>query len=123
MYLTILSDWIATTNGIITLITGALGLIGTAIGMFFAIKNWISLKKNKSAQEIWESIMNMADAAMQEAEKSGASGADKKQIVINAVTAGLKADGLDISGFLNQLSDYIDQCISFANGLNGHDKD
>lgn len=35
----IVLDWISTTNGLIALITGLLGLIGTGIGAFFAIKN------------------------------------------------------------------------------------
>jgi hypothetical protein len=33
-----MTDWITTANGIIALITGLLGLIGTGIGAFFAVK-------------------------------------------------------------------------------------
>ena len=32
------TDWITTTNGIIALITGLLGLIGTGVGAYFALK-------------------------------------------------------------------------------------
>ena len=36
-----MSDWITTANGLIALITGLIGLIGTGVGAFFAIKNFI----------------------------------------------------------------------------------
>lgn len=112
-----MADWITTANGIITLITGLLGLIGTGIGAFFAIKNWVNVLKTKNAQEIWAMIMNMADAAMKEAEASIKSGEDKKKMVIDAVKAGCKSAGVDIEIFIDQLSDYIDQTISFVNDM------
>ena len=112
-----MADWITTANGIITLITGLLGLIGTGIGAFFAIKNWVNALKTKNAQEIWAMIMNMADAAMKEAEASMKSGEDKKKMVIDAVKAGCKSAGVDIEIFIDQLSDYIDQTISFVNDM------
>jgi hypothetical protein len=62
-------------------------------------------------------IMEMADAAMKEAEKSGKSGADKKQMVIDAVKAGCKAAGINLDLFIDQLSDYIDSSISFVNNM------
>ena len=65
-----MTEWITTANGIITLITGLVGLIGTGIGAFFAIKNWITVLKTKSSQEIWALIMEIADAAMAEAERA-----------------------------------------------------
>ena len=112
-----MADLINTANGIITLITGLAGLIGTGIGAYFAIKNWIKLVKEKNANEIWKMIMEMADAAMKEAEKSCKAGADKKTMVIDSVKAGCKSVGLDISNFLNQLDAYIDQTISFVNQM------
>lgn len=117
MILTSITEWITTANGIITLITGLIGLIGTGVGAFFAIKNWVAVLKTKNSQEIWAMIMNMADAAMKEAEASGKSGADKKQMVIDAVKAGCKAAGVDMDIFIDQLSDYIDQTIAFVNGM------
>lgn len=117
MILTSVAEWLTTANGIVTLITGLIGLIGTGIGAYYAIKNWITVLKTKSSQEIWSMIMNMADAAMKEAEASGKSGADKKQMVIDAVKAGCKAAGVDMDTFIDQLSDYIDQTISFVNGM------
>lgn len=112
-----MAEWITTANGIITLLTGLIGLIGTGIGAYFAVKNWFKVLKTKNAQEIWSMIMNMADAAMKEAEASEKSGVDKKQMVVDAVKAGCKAAGVDMSMFIDQLSDYIDQTISFVNGM------
>ena len=62
-------------------------------------------------------IMEMADAAMKEAEKSCKTGADKKKMVIDSVKASCKAAGLDLDLFIDQLSDYIDQTISFVNDM------
>lgn len=113
-----MADWIETTNGIITLVTSLLGLVGTAVGAYFAIKNWISVLKNKNKQEIWAMIMQIADAAMTEAEKSLQSGDTKKQVVIDTVKASCKAANIDVELFIDQLSDYIDQTISFVNSMN-----
>lgn len=110
-------DWITTANGIITLITGLVGLIGTGIGTYFAIKNWITVFKTKNAQEVWAMIMEMADAAMKEAEASMKDGETKKQMVIDSVKAGCKAAGVDADLFIEQLSDYIDSTIKFVNGM------
>lgn len=112
-----MAEWITTANGIITLITGLVGLIGTGIGAYFAIRNWIIVLKNKNASEIWTMIMEVADAAMKEAEKSTKSGADKKQMVIDMVKASCKSAGIDMDLFIDQLSDYIDQTITFVNGM------
>ena len=110
-------EWISTTNGIITLLTGLGGLITTAIGAYFAIRNWVKLVKEKGFQEGWNLVMGMADAAMKEVESSLLSGEDKKKTVIDSVSAGCKAAGLNIDLFLNQLSVYIDETISFVNGM------
>ena len=75
-----------TVQEIITLVTGLCGLISAGIGAYFAIKNWIKVTKNKNAQEIWAMIMEMADAAMKEAERSCKTGADKKKMVILGLT-------------------------------------
>ena len=61
--------------------------------------------------------MSMADAAMKEAEASGKAGADKKQMVIDAVKASCKAAGVNLDLFIDQLSDYIDQTIKFVNDM------
>ena len=112
-----MTEWITTANGIITLITGLIGLIGTGIGAYYAVKNWITVLKTKNSQEIWAMIMEIADAAMAEAEKTGKSGADKKQMVIETVKASCKAAGVNLDVFIEQLGNYIDDAIKFANNL------
>ena len=106
-----------TVQELIALITGLCGLISAGIGAYFAIKNWIAATKSKNAQEIWAMIMEVADAAMKEAEKSCKTGADKKAMVIESVKASCKAAGLDLDLFIDQLSDYIDQTINFVNAM------
>ena len=110
-------DWITTANGIITLITGLVGLIGTGIGAYFAIRNWITVLKTKNSQEIWSLIMEMADAAMTEAEASMKDGETKKKMVIDSVKASCKAAGIEADLFIDQLSDYIDNTIKFVNSM------
>ena len=102
---------------LVELIAALFGLIGTGIGAFFAIKGWIKAFKEKDSKEKWALIMEMADAAIKEAEKSGASGADKKTMVIESVKAGCKAAGVNLDDFIDQLADYIDQTISFVNDM------
>lgn len=103
---------------LVELLTALVGLIGTGIGAFFAIKNWIKAFKEKDGKQKWATIMEMADAAIKEAEKSGKSGADKKTMVVESVKASCKAAGIEIGDFIDQLSDYIDQTISFVNTFN-----
>lgn len=117
MFLTNAADWVTTANGIITLITSFVGLVGTGIGAYFAIKNWVQLLKEKKANEIWKLVMEMADAAMKEAEVSAKSGEEKKQIVIDSVKASCKAAGVNLDLFIDQLSDYIDQTIAFVKSM------
>jgi hypothetical protein len=112
-----MTDWITTANGIITLITGLVGLIGTGIGAYFAIRNWITVMKTKNSQEIWSLIMEMADAAMTEAEASMKDGETKKKMVIDSVKASCKAAGIEADLFIDQLSDYIDNTIKFVNSM------
>lgn len=110
-------NWLTTAQGVLSLITGLVGLLGTGVGAFFAIKNFIAATKTKSANEIWTIIMSMADASMKEAEASQKSGEDKKQMVLDSVNAACKSAGLDMSLFLDQLNTYIDQTISFVNQM------
>lgn len=107
---------------IITLITGLLGLIPTAIAAYFAIKNFIEVTKERSSKEIWALIMSLADAAMKEAEQSLKDGESKKQMVIDSVKVGCKSAGIDLDMFIDQLSDYIDDTIDFVNCMNNKNK-
>ena len=111
------ANWLTTAQGVLSLITGLIGLIGSGIGAFFAIKNFIKAAKTKSMNEIWSMIMAMADAAMKEAEASQKSGEDKKQMVLDAVKSGCKAANINIDAFIDQLSQYIDQTIDFVNKM------
>ena len=111
------ANWLTTAQGVLSLITGLIGLIGSGVGAFFAIKNFIKVAKTKSMNEIWSMIMAMADAAMKEAEASQKSGEDKKQMVLDAVKSGCKAANIDIDAFIDQLSQYIDQTIDFVNKM------
>lgn len=111
------ANWLSTAQGVLSLITGLIGLIGSGVGAFFAIKNFIKAAKTKSMSEIWSMIMAMADAAMKEAEASQKSGEDKKQMVLDAVKSGCKAADINIDAFIDQLSQYIDQTIDFVNKM------
>ena len=110
-------EWIESANQIVVLITSLVGLIGTGIGAFFAIKGWVKAFKEKDAKQKWATIMEIADAAIKEAEKSGKAGADKKEMVVNSVKASCKAAGIDIDAFIDQLLEYIDQTIAFVNDM------
>lgn len=102
---------------LIKLVLALVGLIGTGVSTFFAIKATIAKNKGKSMAEIWALIMSMADSAMKAAEASGKVGADKKQMAIEGVKASALAAGIDIAPFIDQLSAYIDQTITFVNGM------
>jgi len=105
-----MGEWISTINGLITLITALIGLIGTGVGAFFAAKE-------KSFNELKTMVFSMADAAMKEYEHSTLKGADKKKAVIESVKASCKAAGVDLDLFLDQLDSYIDSCIDWYNGM------
>ena len=110
-------NWLETANGIVTLISALIALIGTGIGVYLAVKNFIKLMKSNTKEQNWKLIMKIADAAMETAEKSGKKGADKKQMVIESVKASCKAAGIDADEFIDQLVDYIDQTIAFVNSM------
>ena len=110
-------EWLETANGILTLTSALIALIGTGIGVIFAIKNFIKLMKSNTKEQNWKLIMKIADTAMKTAETSGKNGADKKQMVIKSVKASCKAAGIDADQFIDQLADYIDQTIAFVNSM------
>lgn len=112
-----MSEFISTANGLIALLTGLFGLIGAGIAAFFAIKGFVKAFREKSLSQQWALIMEIADAAMKEAEASGKDGKSKKEQVLAAVDAGCKAAGIDASAFWAQLGEYIDQTIAFVNGM------
>ena len=110
-------DWITTANGLIALITALCGLIGTGISAFFAIKTLLKSRKEKTFQENWELIKQIATNAMSVAEQTNMQGKNKKELVIDMVKEGCKVAGIDISVFIDQLMAFIDQSITFANTI------
>ena len=110
-------DWITTVEGLIALITAFFGLCGTAVGAFMTIKTFIKSRKDKSFKENLELLKTVADAAMVSAEKSGKSGAEKKEIVIQAVKEAAKAAGLDFDLFIDQISQFIDNSVKWHNSF------
>lgn len=110
-------DWITTANGLIALITGLVGLIGTGLGAFFTVRAFIQKNKANSATQNWKMIMQAADAAMEVVEHSHMNGKNKKDLAMDMVKKSCEAMGLDITPFLDQLSAYIDQCISWFNQM------
>ena len=117
MILMSINEFLSTAEGVISLITALVGLIGTGVGAFFAVKNWITATKEKSSKEIWAMIMEVADKAMKDVEKSAAEGKDKKEMVISAVKEACKAAGIDLGPFIDQLVAYIDSCIGWYNDM------
>ena len=112
-----MNEFLQTANGLIALITALVGLIGTGIGAFFTIKTLINSRKDKTFQDNWNFIKQVAMSAMSKAEESGKKGKDKKQIVIDSVKEACKAAGINLDAFIDQLRAFIDQSIEFANTL------
>jgi hypothetical protein len=110
-------DWITSANGLITLIIGLFGLVSAGISLFALIKNLIKTSKDKTFQENWKLIMQIADKAMAAASETSLANTDKKTQVVEAVKAGCKAAGIDADSFMDQLSAYIDDCIAFAHSI------
>lgn len=105
-------NWIETTQGIITLVLTGTTLIGAIIGLVVKlVEAFKTIGKNKD----WLKIIEIADAAMKEAEKAFKDGKDKKAQVIATVTGACKELGIDCD--LTELDKYIDDCIAFVNGF------
>lgn len=111
-------DWITTANGLIALITGLVGLITTGVTAYFAIKAWVKATKDKSAQDLWGMIQEVAKTAIDEVEHSDITGSEnKKDAAMEIVKKSCKAAGLEIDNFIDQLSEYIDNCVKFYNDM------
>lgn len=106
-----------TTQQIISLLTGLLGFISAAVTTCISIKNFTKSFKEKKKEEQWVLIMEIADSAMKEAEKSLQDGTSKKMFVLNVVKSSCKTAGIDISEYLDKLNDYIDSTIKFVNDM------
>jgi len=107
-------DWVANVNAILALIGTLVGLISTGVPLVILV---VKSFKNKSKEDIIAKIKVIVEAAIAQAEKSGKAGADKKAMVIDIVKASLRADGIEASQYLDQISAYIDDCINFVNNV------
>ena len=112
-----MNEFITTANGLIALITALASLIATGISIFVAVKQILKNAKNKTLADNWVTIQNIAKAAMEKAEETGAAGADKKKMVIESVKAGCLEAGIDIAPFVDQLDAFINNSITFVNSL------
>ena len=104
-------QWVELISSIIGALIALCGLVPAIIAL---VKFFVKSIKDKN----WKAILVMADQAIVAAEASGKSGADKKQMVIDAVVAGCKAANVDIDeSQLTSLADYIDKIIAEHNEL------
>lgn len=119
----ILSVWPTTVEGWVGLIILIVGLISAIIGLIpTAIKLIRTLKilvKNRN----FGKIKDIALEAIKAAEASGASGSDKKNQVISAVSAGCIEAGIDLdTETLEELSKYIDEMVAYFNDMKAANK-
>ena len=104
-------QWVEFISTIIGALIALCALIPAAVAL---VRFFIKSIKDKN----WKAILEIADKAILAAEASGKSGADKKQMVIDAVVAGCKAANVDIDeSQLEALADYIDKIIANHNAL------
>lgn len=110
-------------NEIITLVTLICGLVG-AIGALIptAIKLVSALKEIVKNKE-WQKIIKMAYKAVESAEATGKTGAEKKEMAISAVKAACTEAGIEITEeSLSKLGDYIDELITYFNSMSAANK-
>jgi len=107
-------DFVENANAIVALISAVVGLLSAAIPLGVVIYN---LFKGKKSKEIFADLKDMAMAAIVEAEKTGKTGAEKKEIAIAAVKAAAAAKNIDIEPFMNQLLAVIDQIVATNNAF------
>lgn len=108
---TTVEGWINLTVFIVGFIAAVAALIPVAIKL---VKKGAELVKNKN----WSKIQEIAMAAMKEAEASGKKGSEKQQMVIDAVVAGCKEAGIEVSeDDLKNLASYINTTIDWFNKM------
>lgn len=104
---------ISSITELIGLISAGVALIGSLITVIVKLVSAIkTIAKNKD----WQKVIEIAKAAILEAEKSMKSGKEKKEMVINIVNKTCLELGVEVDA--NKLADYIDECIKWANELN-----
>lgn len=121
------SIWPTTVEGWVNLAVFIAGFVA-AVAAFIPVaikscKKGAELVKNKN----WLKIKEIALVAMEKAEASEKRGAEKQQMVIDAVVAGCKEAEIEISEEdLKNLVEYIDETIAWFNNMknsSGEEKD
>lgn len=112
------SIWPTTVEGRVNLIVFIVGFIAAVAALIPVaiklVKRGAELVKNKN----WSKIQEIAMAAMKEAEASGKKGSEKQQMVIDAVVAGCKEAGIEVSeDDLKNLASYINTTIDWFNKM------
>lgn len=102
-------------GAIIGLVSAGLALLSAAVGLGFKL---YTVCKELVKDKNWAKIMKIALTAMETAEKTGASGADKKAQVIEAVKAACDEMGVNAAPFMDDLSKYIDEIIDVTKKVN-----
>lgn len=114
----ILNIWPTTVAGWVSLVSLITGLIGAVAALVPTIIKLVKALKTIAKNKDWEKIKNIAVAAIESAEASQKTGAEKKQMVIDSVKAGCKEAGVELDDeLLNNLSSYIDSMISYFNNM------
>lgn len=97
-----------------------IGLIGVILGAIAAIVTVVTKLKGKFGELAkdgnWKKLYPMILKAIAEAEATGKSGAEKKEIVMAAVDSFAKE--LDIQYEVDQISDAIEFIIDFSKKVN-----
>lgn len=100
---------------IIGLVSAGIALLSAAVTLGFKL---YTAGKQIVKDKNWSKIMKIALVAIEAAEKTGASGADKKTQVFEAVKAGSLEIGIDATPFMDDLSAYIDEIIDVTKNVN-----
>lgn len=110
-------------NEIITLVTLICGLIGAIGALIPTVIKLIGALKEIVKNKEWQKIIKMAYKAVESAEATGKTGAEKKEIAISAVKAACAEAGVEITEeSLTKLGDYIDELIEYFNSMSAANK-
>lgn len=114
----VLSAWPSDVSGWVTLISLIIGLVAAIIALIPTIIKLVSALKELVKNKNWTKILSAIKDAAVTAEKSGKSGAEKKQMVIDSVKAFCASIGVEIDdSLLTKISSAIDDLISEHNEL------
>ena len=117
------SIWPTTVEGWVNLVVFIAGFVAAVAALvptvIKLVKKGAELVKNKN----WSKIEKIAMEAMKAAEETGKKGAEKQQMVIDAVVAGCTEAEIEISEEdLKNLVKYINETIEWFNGMNESSK-